>query len=70
MKARPSGGYYFEVCPLCESPDLQYSFVKHGFRMVQCGGCHLVLLNPQPSHEVLAQIYSEDYFLGGKSPDQ
>ena len=70
MEAVPSAGCYFEVCPLCESPDLQYLFVKHGFRVVQCGACRLVMQNPQPSDEVLAQIYSEDYFLGGKSPDQ
>ncbi len=35
--------------------------------MVRCDDCGLVFLNPQPSDDELAQIYSADYFLGGNT---
>jgi len=35
--------------------------------MVRCDDCGLVFLNPQPSDEELARIYSANYFLGSDS---
>ncbi|CAN5372237.1 hypothetical protein BH09PSE6_BH09PSE6_05110 [soil metagenome] len=55
-------------CPSCESRSFQYEFSKHGFRVVECTRCHLLLLNPQPSNDELAKIYGADYYLGEPTP--
>jgi SAM-dependent methyltransferase len=53
---------------LCGSQHLQYVFVSHGYPVAQCQGCHLLMLSPQPSDEVLLGIYSANYFLGDGTP--
>lgn len=51
-------------CPVCESRRLRYSFSHQGHRVVRCGDCGLMFMNPQPSDEELGAIYNADYFLG------
>ncbi len=36
-------------CPLCEGRRLHYAFSVAGNRLVRCGDCRLMFLNPQPS---------------------
>lgn len=57
------------TCPVCESRHLHYSFSHHGYRVVRCDDCHLLMLNPQPSDAELADIYSATYFLGDDTPE-
>jgi glycosyltransferase involved in cell wall biosynthesis/ubiquinone/menaquinone biosynthesis C-methylase UbiE len=47
---------------------MHYLFSVQEFRMVRCDECGLMLLNPQPSDEELARIYSAGYFLLGDAP--
>jgi SAM-dependent methyltransferase len=56
-------------CLICGSHRLKYLFLSHGYRVDQCLTCGLRFLNPQPSDEVLAGIYSEHYALGDPSPE-
>lgn len=56
-------------CPVCKSPKLKDDFQYEGFQVQACPVCHLKLLNPQPSNEVLADIYGADYFLTDYSPE-
>jgi len=51
-------------CPVCASLRLRYSFSHQEHRVVRCGDCGLLFLNPQPSDEELGAIYTADYFLG------
>jgi SAM-dependent methyltransferase len=57
------------ACPICGSEQLAYVFVSHGHPVCKCQGCSLMLLNPQPDDQALADIYSQDYFLGEDSPE-
>jgi SAM-dependent methyltransferase len=54
-------------CIICRSNRLHYLFSVCGYRVVRCDDCGLLLINPQPSDEELARIYSSDYFFGGTS---
>src|SRR5437868_4314056 len=56
-------------CPSCKSRHLHYNFSCRGFRVVECNGCGLMMLNPQPSDDQLAEIYGADYYLGDPSDD-
>ena len=56
------------TCPVCESRRLRYAFSHHGYRVVRCGDCRLMFLNPQPSDAELGAIYGADYFLGDDTP--
>jgi SAM-dependent methyltransferase len=56
-----------KVCHVCQSPRIYYLFSACGQRVVRCEDCGLVFLNPQPSDEELARIYTADYFLGSES---
>jgi SAM-dependent methyltransferase len=56
------------ACLVCESKRLRYAFSHHGYRVVRCADCHLLLLNPQPSEAELKAIYNADYFLGDDDP--
>jgi len=58
-----------ESCPLCGSQRLHFNFGHQGYRVESCIDCGFQLLNPQPSDEALATIYSPTYFLGGGSAD-
>lgn len=59
-----SSPYLLSACPICESRRLHYTFSHHGYRVVRCADCRLLMLNPQPSDADLAAIYTADYFLG------
>lgn len=52
-------------CPVCGETKLSYSFTHKDYPVCRCSRCGLLFLNPQPSDKVLADIYSEGYFLGG-----
>ena len=51
------------VCPVCGSRHLYYSFTLAQHRVVQCNHCRHMLINPQPSDETLRNIYGGDYFI-------
>jgi SAM-dependent methyltransferase len=57
------------ACPICASRRLHYAFSQHGYRVIRCSDCRLLLLNPQPSDAELAAIYSAEYFLGDDTPE-
>src|SRR5436190_16361582 len=57
------------VCPACDGRHFVDRFVMQGYRLKRCEACGLLFLNPQPSPEILAAIYSPTYFLGGSDPD-
>lgn len=54
-------------CPVCSSAEFKDKYIKEGYQVQECQGCQLQLLNPQPSNEELAEIYSSNYFLGEKT---
>ena len=43
---------------------MPYAFSVGEARVVRCLECDFLFLNPQPSNAILAEIYSQDYFLG------
>lgn len=54
-------------CPLCGKTSLdklpfRYSFHDRYLYGVQCRGCGLVFVHPQPSPEEIAAMYDEEYF--------
>lgn len=71
LQDRSSDGQRFQpglsdapACPVCATPRARYWFSKHDYPVYQCGKCKLEFLHPQPADNVLAAIYSKDYFLG------
>ena len=42
-------------CPICDSDRLEYAFHAQGGTLVDCKDCGLLMRNPQPSDETLAQ---------------
>lgn len=65
----PAAAPQLRTCPVCADPRLPYLFSVGAHRIVRCDGCGLMLINPQPSDEELARIYSADYFLLGDAPN-
>lgn len=55
-----------EACLICESTHIRHGFVNSGSSISQCKDCGFMFLNPQPTDEVLASIYSNGYFLDGQ----
>lgn len=54
-----------ERCNLCGSRDLKVFLPRwDGLRLVECGGCRVVFVNPQPSWRQIIQRYGEEYFTG------
>lgn len=51
------------ACTVCGSRHLHYAFTLEQFRIVRCDDCGFMLINPQPSDEILGQIYGGDYFV-------
>ncbi len=45
-------------CPLCDGTDHREERIIRGFRLVQCNGCGMVFVNPQPTAETLAAGYN------------
>ena len=56
-------------CSVCGSGRLTYSFSLQSYRVMRCEDCALMFLNPQPSDEELAKIYTAEYFLGHDSDE-
>jgi SAM-dependent methyltransferase len=56
-----------KTCHVCEGGRVYYLFSTSDYRVVRCNDCGLVFLNPQPSDDELARIYSANYFLGSDS---
>ena len=55
-------------CPVCERPTLpRRSFLN--YELHACPDCRLEFLDPQPDDSVLADIYTDGYFLGGPSDE-
>ena len=50
-------------CRACTGARHERLFVHSGYPVYECQSCGLVFLNPQPSDDVLADIYSSRYFL-------
>jgi SAM-dependent methyltransferase len=53
----------FDDCIICGSRHLHYSFTLVDHRVVRCDDCGLMMINPQPTNEVLDKIYGSDYFV-------
>lgn len=51
------------ACTVCDSRHLHYAFTLKQHRIVRCDNCGFMLINPQPTNEVLGQIYGGDYFV-------
>ncbi|MBI3110982.1 MAG: class I SAM-dependent methyltransferase [Ignavibacteriales bacterium] len=56
------------VCPLCtndRSTDfpIRYTFHRKDFQAQQCTACLFVYLDPRPTDQELALLYSDEYFL-------
>jgi hypothetical protein len=57
-------------CPLCGSTEIRewlwatdpHYGIPGRHRLVRCGGCALVFLNPMYSDEELKALYPEDYY--------
>ena len=60
---------FFTYCPACKHPQFTTLFMYQDYPVQQCQACSWVFLNPQPSEEILAGIYSEDNFLGSRSAE-
>src|SRR5664279_3474877 len=56
-----------KTCHVCGGARFYYLFSASDYRVVRCDDCGLVFLNPQPSDDELAWIYSADYFLGSNT---
>jgi len=56
------------LCPLCKAT-LRDNFVSQGFQVQYCTDCGLKLINPQPSDQVLGEVYNATYFLTQYSHD-
>ena len=50
-------------CRICDNNRIHYAFISNGYPVSHCQECGFMFLNPQPSDEVLSQIYNEDYFI-------
>lgn len=54
------------ACVVCNGKKNHYDFSFSGARVEECADCGMMRLNPQPTDEVLAEIYSKNYFLMGE----
>jgi SAM-dependent methyltransferase len=57
-------------CPVCQATRFSPHFVIKGIAVESCGGCGLVVQNPQPSDAQLTAIYGSDYFIGSSENDR
>lgn len=49
-------------CPICESKEASPLYTIKGFRIVRCGNCGLVFVNPRIDTNQLLEIYANQYF--------
>ena len=54
-------------CFHCQSDKVEYKFQIERYPLYQCMECEIAFLHPQPTSEQLADIYNEDYILGGQT---
>src|SRR6476619_304195 len=52
-----------EACRICGSDALRLLFERFGHNVIECAGCGVHFLNPQPTNEDLGRIYTSQYFL-------
>src|SRR5882762_9145364 len=57
------------VCLVCGGRKLHYDFSIGPHRVEECATCGLMRLNPQPTDEELASIYSSAYFVFSGNSD-
>jgi 2-polyprenyl-3-methyl-5-hydroxy-6-metoxy-1,4-benzoquinol methylase len=57
--------YFAAECYICGARHIQYRFMVGEHSIFQCADCDFMFLNPQPSDEFLASLYTSDYFLMG-----
>lgn len=57
------------TCLICEGNRVRDVFAKNGFPVCRCRDCGFMFLNPQPSDQTLAEIYTSDYFLMSDSEE-
>jgi 2-polyprenyl-3-methyl-5-hydroxy-6-metoxy-1,4-benzoquinol methylase len=50
------------ACAICASRHLHYAFTLKKHRIVRCDCCGFMMINPQPSSEILDQAYSASDF--------
>ena len=65
MNKNPNGKSQFMASPACEvcgGSLFHYLFRKNGLDYFRCDSCQLSRIQPQPSDETLAQVYSDKYF--------
>ncbi len=53
----------YNSCLICHEKKTYYDFSIDKFRVEECAVCGLMRLNPQPSDQELAEIYSSNYFI-------
>ncbi|MCB9890587.1 MAG: class I SAM-dependent methyltransferase [Planctomycetes bacterium] len=58
-----------EQCTLCGGSKSTEQFREGPFRVVRCDDCSLVYVTPRLRHEVLPEVYNEDYW-SSKSPKE
>ena len=61
--------HVFRDCIICGSYRLHFAFTLKEHRIVRCGNCGFMLINPQPSDDILGQIYGGDYFIFSENED-
>lgn len=50
-------------CLVCQGKKIHYDFSLDKYRVEECADCGLMRLNPQPTDQELAKIYSANYFI-------
>jgi len=50
------------ACEICGGTTFRPLFVKNNLHYFRCSTCQLTRIQPQPSDETLAQVYSDKYF--------
>ena len=50
------------LCEVCGSARFSFLFEKEQHRFVRCDSCALERIDPQPTDEVLAQVYGKHYY--------
>jgi len=68
--ASKASGPHLASCPVCQAKNFSPRFVIKGIAIEACGGCGLVVQNPQPSDAQLAAIYGSNYFIGSSENDR
>ena len=57
-------------CPVCDGRYIPYAFLIQKHRVLKCGNCGLMGTSPQPSDEILGEIYGANYFPLSGTPEE